>query len=143
MTRMDAARERGADMLKRRALQAARREGLSTSPATQEDLELDRIAAKAAGIHLHHWNADLQRWMTSSVELGDPDGSWNPRDDDEDAWRLACDLSLFDGLEKKTSDIAALFRFDIWPRAAARRAAWLAAADIGRRMQDAAPEVQS
>lgn len=56
------------------------------------DRELLELAAKAAGIYLHHWNDALDTWMVSSVEGGDPDGGWNPLTDDGAALRLVVDV---------------------------------------------------
>ena len=105
-----------------------------------EDRELDRLAAKAAGIHLHHWNESLQRWMTSSVQDGDPDGSWNARDDDGDALRLAVKLRITPRFASVGCDASdgkfgmAYERYKADDLAATRRAIVRAAAEIGRRM---------
>lgn len=102
--------------------------------ATPEDLELDRLAARAAGIHLHHWNENLQRWMTSSVQDGDPDGSWSARDDDGDALRLAVKLGVL--FKPSFAHFIGLERFACQgdEESATRRAIVRAAAEIGRRM---------
>lgn len=52
------------------------------------DRELLELAAKAAGIELHHWWAAGNAYMFCE-HGGDPCGSWNPLTDDGDAFRLA------------------------------------------------------
>ena len=72
------------------------------------DRELLELAAKAAGIHIHHWFDQHEVFMCSSVDGGDPDYGWNPLTNDGDALRLAVKLrfhiSIFsatDGEEKQ------------------------------------------
>jgi hypothetical protein len=61
---------------------------------TMTDRELLELAAKAAGVHLHHWFKGHETFMAASVDGGDPDYSWNPLTDDGDALRLAASLRL-------------------------------------------------
>lgn len=108
------------------------------------DRELLELAARAAGIHLHHWFDGHGVFMCSSVDGGDPDYGWNPLTDDGDALRLMVRLNL------------SFQSYPLWDRAqawhpgspenapeekygkdrcaAARRAIVRAAAEIGRQM---------
>lgn len=52
-------------------------------------------AAKACGIHLHHWFPQHGGvWMTSSVEGGDPDSSWAPHTNDSDSAHMRTKLRM-------------------------------------------------
>ena len=56
--------------------------------------KLLEMAAKACGIHLHHWNERLDCWMTSSVEGDDPDSTFEPHTDDGDSARMRSALGI-------------------------------------------------
>lgn len=96
------------------------------------DRELLELAAKAAGItvvrsRLHdRLQGDLL--VEASPEGGQSHIGWNPLTDDGDAFRLAVQLSLFDGIDRQASAIAAEVNFDMDPCEATRRAIVRAAA---------------
>lgn len=97
------------------------------------DKELLELAAKAAGLNIKavSVNADDdfdglivgEKYTKQKVK-------WNPITDDTDAFRLAVDLSLFDGIDERASALAAEVAFDMCPRAATRRAIVRAAAQL-------------
>ena len=102
------------------------------------DKELLELAAKAAGVELHHWNEDT--FIRVSEYVDDVGGYWSPLTDDGDALRLAVKL----GLEIRTNGpylIAVTPRYvdnELYeergddPYAATRRAIVRAAAEIGK-----------
>lgn len=117
------------------------------------DIELLRLAAKAAGIKINEkWQAereeigrgDLGLWTTTST-------NWNPLEDDGDALRLAVKLNLIIGPFATYVSVAETYdkpklgaqgrEFVCWHHetkgdqlAATRRAIVRAAAEIGRAM---------
>ena len=99
------------------------------------DRELLELAAKAAGIKLHHWWED--EFVPVDPNTNDAGVFWNPLTDDGDALRLAVKLSMtvspyvveygVDGIGKHIIEDTATD-----PYAATRRAIVRAAAEIGR-----------
>lgn len=108
-----------------------------------QDRELVELAAKAAGIHVHHWFDLNDILMCSSIEGGDPDYGWNPLTNDGDALRLAVKLkmSVDAGCFETEASFAAAAELQCRecdavqhgddPYAATRRAIVRAAAEIG------------
>jgi len=88
------------------------------------DRDLIERAARAAGIELI-WSSE-PGWAPKLK--GNRMVSWNPRDDDGDAFRLAVKLSLFDDAESRASAIAAEVNYDMDPCEAFRIAILRAAA---------------
>lgn len=86
---------------------------------TPTDRALLARAAQAAGKLRAEWDYD---WLVERGVGVSRDMLWNPLDNDADTFRLAVDLSLFDGLEQLASTIAAAVDYDMCPRAATRRA---------------------
>ena len=102
------------------------------------DKELLELAAKAAGYGaIWYVDGSATAYIGPKYEFGKPIGYkiFNPLTDDGDALRLAVKLSLFDGLEKAASELAAEVNFDLDPCEATRRAIVRAAAEIGRGME--------
>jgi len=98
-----------------------------------EDKELLTLAAKAAGIELHHWCGDT--FIRVSEYVDDAGGYWNPLTDDGDALRLAVKLGL--GIRFYLDGVGAGEEYEMNhedPYAATRRAIVRAAAEIGRGM---------
>lgn len=91
---------------------------------TPADRALLARAAKAADKTRAEWDYD---WLQERGQEVARDMLWNPIDDDAAAFRLAVDHSLFEGLEKCASDIAAAALYDMCPREATRRAITIAA----------------
>ena len=115
------------------------------------DKELLELAAKAAGIELHHWSGDV--FIKVADDVDDDGGSWNPLTDDGDALRLAVKLeikfSTTPSPRHKNKSMWVAFNTKINganhqnildedygddPYAATRRAIVRAAAEIGRAM---------
>ena len=101
------------------------------------DKELLELAAKAAGIELHHWCGDT--FIRVSEYVDDAGGYWNPLTDDGDALRLAVRLSI-DLLFMPEQELVYAdgtpeeCRFSDDPYAATCRAIVRAAAAIGQEM---------
>ena len=112
------------------------------------DRELLELAAKAAGITLE-WDGNPEEWMPMYYE-GKTYHSWNPLDDDGDAFRLAVKLGLLIDCDDVLKDVEAVLvmrnhndqfirmnePYGDDPYAATRRAIVRAAAEIGREMID-------
>jgi hypothetical protein len=96
------------------------------------DSELTAAAARAAGIDLEpdSGHPDGSHWMKSGTCLPDGQCVWHPLRNDAHAFRLAVTLSLFDGLERSASALAAEVDYDMDPIAATRRAIVRAAAAL-------------
>ena len=104
------------------------------------DKALLELAAKAAGIELHHWCGDT--FIRVSEYVDDAGGYWNPLLDDGDALRLAVKLRLELGFPKEycvwsfgTNGVVCMEDPSNDPYAATRRAIVRAAAAIGRGME--------
>lgn len=121
--------------------------GTEVEGGEMSERELLELAAKAAGVHAHHWFDQGCVLMCSNVEGGDPDYGWNPLVDDGDALRLAVKLGLgyTTILEIGVGGAdCALNRPQVYaherhdggadPYASTRRAIVRAAAEIGRTM---------
>ena len=104
------------------------------------DKELLELAAKAAGIELHHWCGDT--FIRVSEYVDDAGGYWNPLTDDADALRLAVrlelDVEFWGGFDEVRITLSgnqlADEDFNNDPYAATRRAIVKAAVEIGRGM---------
>ena len=102
------------------------------------DREMLELAARAAG-YSFKWGKD---WHDKGVPLVD-DKSWNPRHDNNDAFRLAARLKIQVAFGTFKDNVASAYKFgspaveventDI--EAAAREAIFLMAVDIGKGMK--------
>ena len=92
---------------------------------TTYDRTLLARAAQAAGKSRAEWDYD---WLVERGVDVSRDMLWNPLTNSGQALELAVDLSLFDGLERRASEIAAAANYDMCPREATRRAITQAAA---------------
>ena len=102
------------------------------------DREMLELAARAAG-YSFKWGKD---WHDKGVPLVD-DKSWNPRHDNNDAFRLAARLKIQVAFGTFKDNVASAYKFgtpaveientDI--EAAAREAIFLMAVEIGRGMK--------
>ena len=81
----------------------------------------DLIAGAAKAIGLHWCRYDLAKLNHYGHSIT-PDMLWNPLVNRAHALQLAVDLSLFDGLERKASEIAAAVDYDMTPIEATCRA---------------------
>lgn len=103
-----------------------------------EDRELIELAAKACGIRLE-WDGHPDQWQPMYYE-GKTYHSWNPLEDDGDAFRLAVKTgqALFTGLPHDAATYAcssrSIFDFEGDSVAANRRVVVMAAAEIGSAM---------
>ena len=102
--------------------------------------ELLELAEKAAGHIITGWRTG--RRNVDWAELSDT-STWNPREDDGDAMRLAVKLRLSPMMRTLGCDTTDLNgtagAYEKWggdPHAATRRAIVRAAAEIGRQMQE-------
>ena len=104
---------------------------------TKQDMELTRLAAKAAGIELEPGTTKIVGSMKT----------WRPRDDDGDALRLGVKLKIMlDYIEKgdmagcvvaaASEDVAAYEPYYPNPNAAARLVILRAAAEIGKHLEN-------
>jgi hypothetical protein len=99
------------------------------------DKELLEAAARAAGIAIDHWRADMP--MVNEAEYGANEyHAWNPLTDDGDALRLAVrlDIDIIHAFGTRTAvaeETAGYIAEGKDPYAATRRAIVQAAADIG------------
>jgi len=92
------------------------------------DRELLELAAKAAGLRVKLWEG--HSGTMCAIDDDRHGRMWMPLHDDGNALRLAVKLSLFDGLERRASEIAAQVNYDMDPCEATRRAIVRAAAEI-------------
>jgi hypothetical protein len=108
----------------------------------ETDRELLELAAKAAGIQIHHWSTILPGPMMVNPETDDCGGYWNPLDEDGDALRLAVKLNMsidVDSHETSTYAYAGpavrVYAWELWGKdkdSATRRAIVRAAAEIAK-----------
>lgn len=89
------------------------------SAVTITDRDLIAGAAKAIGLHWSRY--DLAKLLHYGHSIT-ADMLWNPITNRAHALQLAVDLSLFDGLDRKASEIAAAVDFDMAPIDATCRA---------------------
>lgn len=108
------------------------------------DRELLELAAKAAGIEIHHWSDACRAFMCADVKGGDPAYGWNPLTDDGDALRLAVRLCMSVHTLHATGATVVYYGDTLQhscsergePLEATRRAIVRAAAAIGETMAD-------
>jgi hypothetical protein len=104
------------------------------------DKELLELAAKAAGITvLDHEYEDCSGFTYRLSEHQKPIDSFNPLNDDGDAFRLAVKLELYIFIDDNKThvdshDMTVLERFKDCPCSATRRAIVRAAAEIGAKL---------
>ena len=61
---------------------------------TDELRRMLELAARACGIHLHHWFEAHGCYMASSIKGGDPDFGWCPDEDDGDSAKMRTALRM-------------------------------------------------
>lgn len=109
------------------------------------DNELLLLAAKAAGATPYNWDTSRDGlFISNGVPIllagGDPDGDWNPLDDDGQALRMAVRLGmLFTYMHDRFELFQRFYRQELdqdrKPTVATRRAIVRTAAEIGKNMR--------